>query len=577
MTARATDDPFIARVLHLGEGELGRASRLVALIFSLSAALVMIKSAQSGIFLMAYPKTMIPWAFFASAITLSCASLATVPLASRLGAARLLRVTLIACALALLSARALLASRVHFAPFVLYVIVEAVAGVVLIHGWGVVSQATTARSAKRLLPIAGAGATLAWTFVGLLVVPLAHLFGAPALLLFAAGLFLAMVPLVMVIRARDLAAHVSRRKASTLAEWGKALAYLRAVPLLRVMAVLSILALVTEQFMDYALMTAAHERYATEASCAAFFGRYYGVTSAITLAFLLLLSGRVMLALGTSRTLLLTPITTIGAAIAAALAPTFATAVALRAVDRVLKQSIWGSASEQTQTPLPPIERVQSRALVRGVLAPAAYACTAAVLAFMPRVSARSLFVATLVGVLVMVLVCTRGVKRAYRDALRRAIDERTLDLDEMEPKSFDAETRATLLAELGSSDEMRAGLAAELLCEGSQPPDDAVLDVAVKSPSAIVRAAALRAIARHRRGRFAFGVTSVLANESRPDVPGRGCARGRAARGRTRRSESRSHAHEHQGRPHRERAREGRAARARKRGRRRGHPRVIR
>jgi hypothetical protein len=516
VTARATDDPFIARVLHLGEGELGRAARLVALIFSLSAALVMIKSAQSGIFLMAYPKTMIPWAFFASAITLSCASLATVPLASRLGAARLLRVTLIACATALLGARALLATHLPAAPFVLYVVVEAVAGVVLIHGWGVVSQATTARSAKRLLPIAGAGATLAWTFVGLLVVPLAHVFGAPALLLFAGGVFLAMVPLVMSIRARDLAAHVTaRRRTGTLAEWKKALAYLRAVPLLRVMATLSILALVTEQFMDYALMTAAHERYATEASCAGFFGRYYGITSAITLLFLLLLSGRVMLALGTSRTLLLTPITTIGAAIAAAVAPTFVTAVVLRAVDRVLKQSIWGSASEQTQTPLPPIERVQSRALVRGVIAPAAYACTAAVLAFMPHVSARSLAVATLVGVLVMVVVCTRGVKRAYRDALRRAIDERTLDLDEVEPESFDAETRATLLAELRSSDDRRAGLAAELLCEGSQPPDDAVLDVAVKSPSAIVRAAALRAIARHRRGRFADEVTVVLQHDT--------------------------------------------------------------
>ena len=128
-----------------------------------------------------------------------------------------------------------------------------------------------------------------------------------------------MVPLVMSIRTRDLAAHVTaRRRTGTLAEWKKALAYLRAVPLLRVMATLSILALVTEQFMDYALMTAAHERYETEASCAGFFGRYYGITSAITLLFLLLLSGRVMLALGTSRTLLLTPITTIGAAIAAA-------------------------------------------------------------------------------------------------------------------------------------------------------------------------------------------------------------------------------------------------------------------
>jgi len=514
VTAAAHDQPFIARVLRLGEGELGRAARLVSLIFALSACLVMIKSAQSGIFLMAYPKTMIPWAFFASAITLACSSLATVPLASSLGAARLLRVTLIACALALLGVRGLLALAVPGAPFVLYVVIEAISGVLLIHGWAVVSQATTARSAKRLLPIAGAGATLAWTFIGLAVTPLAHFFGAPALLFFAAGVLVAMVPLVMAVRSHDLAPHVPKARASTVKEWKKALAYLQSVPLLRVMASLSILALVTEQFMDYVLMSAATERYATPAACASFFGRYYGVTSAITLGVLLLLSGRVMLALGTSRTLLLTPLTTIGVAVACAIAPSFATAVALRSVDRVLKQSIWGSASEQTQTPLPPVERVQSRALVRGVLAPGAYAITAAVLAFMPRVGARSLAAATVVGVGIMAVVCTRGVRRAYRDALRRAIDERTLDLDAVEPKSFDADTRATLLAELRSTDERRAGLAAELLCEGSQPPDDEVLTVALHSPSALVRAAALRAVARHRRGPFMDDVVKMIGSD---------------------------------------------------------------
>lgn len=526
MTASArSEESFIARALHLGEGELGRAARLVSLIFALSACLVMIKSAQSGIFLMAYPKTMIPWAFFASAITLACSSLATVPLASSLGAARLLRVTLIACALAILAVRGLLALAVPGAPFVLYVVIEAISGVLLIHGWAVVSQATTARSAKRLLPIAGAGATLAWTFIGLAVTPLAHVFGAPALLFFAAGVLLAMVPLVMAVRSHDLAPHVPKPSKSTVAEWKKALAYLRSVPLLRVMATLSILALVTEQFMDYVLMSSATERYATPAACASFFGRYYGVTSAITLAVLLLLSGRVMLALGTSRTLLLTPITTIGVAAACAIAPSFATAVALRSVDRVLKQSIWGSASEQTQTPLPPVERVQSRALVRGVLAPGAYAITAAILAFMPRVSARSLAAATVVGVGIMAIVCTRGVRRAYRDALRRAIDERTLDLDAVEPKSFDADTRATLLAELRSTDDRRAGLAAELLCEGSQPPDDEVLTVALHSPSALVRAAALRAVARHRRGPFIDQVVTMIGSD--PD----GMCRAEAAR----------------------------------------------
>ncbi len=518
MTAAAQTraDDRVARALGLGEGELARAVRLLALVFAVSAALVMLKSAQNGIFLLAYPRSMIPFAFLASALVLSTASLATVPLAARLGAARLAMASLGVCAAVILGLRGMLAAGMPGAPFILYVAVETIAGVLLIQTWAVVSQATTPRSAKRLLPMAGVGATLAWTLFGLLVPAIAHRLGTPALLLIAPGALGVAFVLVGVVGARDLQAssHGPRRRSAVLQEWRSAFAFLREVPLLRVMGALSILALLTEQFMDLLLMTAAHERYATESSCAAFFGRYYGATSAITLVFLVLFSGRLLLTLGTSRALLLTPVLTVGAAVLALIFPGFGMAVALRGVDRVLKQSLWGAAAEQTQTPIPPIERVQSRALVRGVLAPAAYAVSAAVIAFLPAPSFRVLAAATLGGVVLMGALCGRSVRRAYRDALRRAIDERTLDIDEQAPASMDADTRRALLAELGSSDERRAGLAAELLCESGEPPAAGVIEAALASPVATVRASALRAMGRHALAREVPRLAPVLASD---------------------------------------------------------------
>ena len=528
MEASASDiEDRLVRLLGLGEGELGRAARLVSLIFVLSASLVMLKSAQNGIFLLAYPQTMIPRAFFASAALLSTTSMLLVPLAARLGAARLAMVSMAACAAAVLVLRLLLALHVPYAPFILYAVVETVAGVLLIQGWAVVSQATTPRSAKRLLPVAGAGATVAWTVFGLLVPPVTHRMGAPFLLLVAPVLFGVSIFLVAAIRTRDLPlASGKPRRRSMVAEWRSAFAFLRSVPLMRVMTALSILALLTEQLMDFLLMSSAYDRFRTADSCAAFFGRYYGITSAVTLVFVLFFSSRLLFGLGTSRALLVTPLLTIVGAVAAFVVPGFLSAVMLRGLDRVLKQSVWSSASEQTQTPLPPIERVQSRALVRGVLAPAAYAASAVVMSLLPRApTSRELAAGTFLGVVAMAGLCLSGVRRAYRLALRRAIDERTFDLDAQPSSRMDADTRKTLLAELASGDARRAGLAAELLCDGDEAPGEDVLRMALSSTFDHVRIAALEAVARHR----AMGMAEACEERLRAD-PEPAC-RVRAAR----------------------------------------------
>jgi hypothetical protein len=513
-------EEWSSRALGLAEGELPRAVRLIGLIFVVSASLVILKSAQNGIFLNAYPKTMIPKAFFASAALLSTTSMALVPLAGRLGAARLAVRSILTCAAVCIGLRAMLWFEVRHAAFLLYPIIETMAGVLLIQGWAVVSQATTPRSAKRLLPIAGVGATVAWAVFGLLVPALAHRLGAATLLYIAPALLALAALLVGLIRARDLPrSSTVPRKRSIVGEWKIAFAFVRRMPLMRVMMSLSVLALLTEQLMDLLLMSSAHERYPTEDSSTAFFGRYYGITSGITLVFVLLFSSRILLGLGTARSLLVTPILTFFALAFVLAVPGFAAVVVLRGVDRVLKQSVWSSASEQTQTPLPPIERVQSRALIRGVIAPAAYAAMAVALALMPHIpSTRAVAAATLVGIAIMGAVCVWGVRGAYRDALRRAIDERTFDFDAVPTARLDEEMRRVLGAELAGADPRRAGLAAELLCEGDVSPARDVLETALASPFEHVRIAALDAITRHRSAAFAERCTRILQDDPDPE-----------------------------------------------------------
>ena len=84
-------------------------------------------------------------------------------------------------------------------PFPLYVVGEVVCGVLLVQGWGLITEALDVRSARRLLPLIGAGAGLAWVLGGLGTSVLAAAIGTPGLLVVATA-FLAAAGGVLAVR-----------------------------------------------------------------------------------------------------------------------------------------------------------------------------------------------------------------------------------------------------------------------------------------------------------------------------------------------------------------------------------------
>jgi HEAT repeat protein len=513
---------LVERWLGLADGEGGRAVRLLSLVFSMSAGLALLKAAQSGIFLLAYPRSTIPWAFAASAVTLASLSMLSVPLAARLGPVKLCSLTLGCSSAVLVALRGLLWMGPPHVPFALYVLVEAICGLLLIQVWSVVSQATNARSAKRLLPVAGIGATTAWTIGGLLVPAIVHSIGAPGLLLITPALLMVALVLVGAVARYDLDGEGGRSttRASMLTEWRNGLSFVLEVPLMRIMAVLSVLALVTEQLMDYQMMAAARERFGGQAQVAAFFGTYYGLTSAVSLLMLFGASGRALATLGASRSLLFVPLLTCGVAIGAALVPGFGWVVAMRASDRVLKQSLWSSASEQTQTPLPILRRAQSRALIRGVIAPAGYAVAALGLAMLPAsFDLRYLAAMTAVLASIMCVIILGGVRRAYQKALQQAVDDRKLDLLDGSGRALDADAALQLAGELKSHDPTRASLAAELLRSSASPLAVGALSTALAHPAGLVRAIAADALGNLRAVDHASSIAALLESDPDPTV----------------------------------------------------------
>jgi len=517
----------VNELLGLGEGEGRRALRQLALVFVASAALVLLKAAQGGIFLSAYPRSAIPWAFAASAFTLATFSALAVAMAARLGPVRLAAITLVAGAVGSLALRGLLATGVPGAPFALYVVIEATAGLVLIQTWSVVSGTVDPRSAKRILPVAGVGASVAWTLGGLLVPRLVSLIGAPGLLVVAPLLLLGAAALVRTIGRMDLAPASSRPvtsgASSLLAGWRSGLSFVSEVPLMRLCMALSVLALLAEQLMDFQLLSSARERLGDQAAITAFFGRFYGITSAIGLVFQLALSGRLLARLGAVRGLVVTPAVTVLCALFAIVMPGFLAMVLLRGSDRVLKGALFSSAMEQTQTPLPVVRRAQARALSRGVIAPVAYAFAALGLAVLPpHFDLRLLTLFTLLTSLAIVAVIALGLRRAYVLALRRAIDDRRLRLDgpvdEASVAPLDAEAAEVIARDLEDADEGKALLAAELLAHADPLVAGRLLPRGLAHASPAVRTVALDTLGRLGAGNAA-GVADRLSHDPISDV----------------------------------------------------------
>lgn len=510
----------LAGFLGIGESEVGRALRLLLLIFATSAALALLKAAQGGVFLSAYPRSAIPRAFAASALALATASSVSFAAAPRLGPVGL------ASAGLTLSAIALVGTRLFLSPFAAYVVIETVCGIALIQVWSVVSETIDARSAKRLLPIAGVGASLAWTIFGLLTPRLVALVGAAGLLFVAPAILLLALALVRAIAALDLAGKPARGAPKLIEGWREGLRFVAEVPLMRVVLSLSVLALLCEELMDFQLLAAAREVHSSPAAIAGFLGRFHGVVSGLSLVVLLSLSSRILSRLGAIASLVATPLATVFAAVAAIIVPGLLPIVILRGVDRVLKNALWTSAMEQTQTPLPVVRRAQSRALIRGVVAPLFYAAAALGLAAIPDgFDLRLLALLTLLMATVIAAVIVIAVRPRYVLALRGAIDGRRLRLDaDIEETRgavvpIDVDACDALGRELRDPDEARALLAAEMLGHGEGPAAARALAIGLEHPSAEVRAESAKGLGELRAVAHVHALADLLVRDPMSEV----------------------------------------------------------
>jgi HEAT repeat protein len=504
--------------IGLREGEGRSTARLFGFVLSLMVAIALAKAAQRGLFLSTHTRAEIPDAFVVSALCLAAASFAVSALAARLGPARLLQLLFAVVALALIGCRVALslAGSQRIAAFAVYVVVEVAAGLLVAQTWSLAASAVDARSAKRLLPLVGNASAVAWALGGFAVAPLVAVVGTPALLPVAAGLLLVSFGVAGGIARRDLSETARGSRGQGLWAGARAgLGYVRREPLLRTIAVLTVVGLLVEQLLDYQLFAAAQAHYSSAPDrIAAFMGTFYGVTGTVALlgAFV---AGRVLSRFGSARITAAESVAVVAGSAVFFLVPEFAVIVGVRAVHRVFKQTLCSPARAQMQTPIPGLRRAQAAALLKGVLAPLFYAVGAVVLKTLPP-DLELRWIALACGGIAAVAVAVSLVRleRAYLGALRRSIDHRRLDLAPRGGRApaLDRDQCAVLADELRSQDPERAVLAASLLAAGAPASAGAPLAKACGHSSGEVRLAAAEALGRVGTLAHAPAVTRALA-----------------------------------------------------------------
>lgn len=487
--------------LGLKEGEGPRTARLFAYVFLLTAAAVLARSAQREIFLAAYPRSAIPDAFLLAAGVLCGVSLTLSAVAQRLGLVRLMQWLLGGAAVLMIGARVAVALAPHAGAMAVYVVVEVMISMLLTQGWAVASEAVDIRAAKRLLPLVGLGAGIAWTVGGLLVGALARVLG-PGTLLLGAPLMLGLTAAMLeAIRRRDITVEKepSRDEGGVLGGVASGLKYLATEPLVRMLAVIVTLELVVEKITDLQLLAIAQERFAGQSGgIASFMGLFYGVTGLVTLL-APLVSGRVLTRFGSTSAILVSQVWVLCLSAAFFAFPLFAVMVLLAGGDRVLKQALNAPARSQVFGALPSARRAQAGALLRGVVAAVFSALAAAALKALPESAPVHWLSAGAIALMgVLVVLTSRNLRKSYLSALQRSVDRTRLDIDGVaERHALDREQGAMLAAELKTGDPQRGELAVSILASAEPASARPLLREACSHPATAVRARAVAALGR--------------------------------------------------------------------------------
>lgn len=344
-----------SKLWHLFDIRPGEARQVVlmaALLFFLLAANNVIKVVRDALFLSRFPITQLPYVYLLAALVAGGGIATYARYTARLA---LSRIVLGSLALTIASAIAFWFLVVFSAAgWVLYgyYVWSAIAGLVLVaQFWMIANGLFNPRDGKRLFGIITAGGTIGATLGGLAANWLVRtLFGSAHLLWLVVALLAAAFALTAWILGAPNQALSSEPSHSETGissiDAGGILQTVLGSSHLKTIAALIFVSVVVSTLIDYQFKAAAKQAYPSADALARFFGSYYAWLGAVTLLAQAWLTGKLLVGLGLTPSLLFLPGTLLAGAFGLLLWPGLAAATATRMAEATLRTSVHQSGMQ---------------------------------------------------------------------------------------------------------------------------------------------------------------------------------------------------------------------------------------
>ena len=372
--------------------------------------------------------------------------------------------------------------------------------------WLLANDVYHARAAKRVFGFIGAGAITGGIVGGMLTNVLAPHLGTNNLIFVCVGFILICQVLVTLIWRRS--SHYLERKKRTARSRERAAGPDSDNPLNVILGSRHLLYLtgiicvgvVVANLADYQFRVLADQTYSEADAMTAFFGLLLSAVNVFSLVVQLFLTSRILKLRGVMATLYFLPLGLLGGAAGLLVFPTIWSAILIKISDGSFKHSINRSGMELLYFPIPAELKNKTKTFIDVVLKNAAKGAAGvglAVLVMGLGVSIRHLSV-LLIILIALWLVLVRRLKPEYINSFRRAIETRSINLEDLSLNLQDAEVVKSILKTLEGESERQLVYAMKLLEDVTWPDLAQPLRRLVRHPSSEVRTMVLKTALRY-------------------------------------------------------------------------------
>jgi len=448
-------------LINIKSEERTQTALLFIMFFAVVSASITGAAVRDAVFLLQVDKSYLPLMFIAIAVVMAAVIFIYKKLTSNLDQVFIITISGAIFSISLFFLQTNLSG--FFIP-VLYVWVEIVTVLSIFQFWILAGEIFNARQAKRIFSLVSAGGSFAGMGAGYCIKPFVTTYGSEKLLfltIFFIGFSVMIAHLLRPFRKRhEIRKVIIELEPSKSADFG---------PYLKSIALLIGLAAFISKIVDYQFKMMAANTFTNQNDLMSFFGTYYMSVGAVTLIMQFFVTGFILTRFGILAGLLILPISlVIGSSGFLALGTLSAVFIA-KFLDQVFKFSTNNAVQEILWLPVTPEKKIRTKPLIDGTIRSGleglAGLCIFMLVSFnlVPQDKIHWLSLLVILGVFLWIWNSFK-LKNGYVNSLVKSIENRQLNLDDVEFDIKDSHIVSTLDNTLRDDNELKQLFALDLL-----------------------------------------------------------------------------------------------------------------